>query len=124
MQLVKGLNEKCTATARDVSVSLNNFGTFLAQRGQPGDAEQALAHYTRGLEISESLLQANPDSAQAARDVVVSHFKLAGLLAKDEEVATRHWRAYYDVLHPRVDSGMTFDPSIMRIYEDLRRRFE
>jgi hypothetical protein len=38
----------------------------------PGDAEQALGHYQRSLEVSERLLAANPESAQAARDVLVS----------------------------------------------------
>ena len=36
--------------ARDVSLSLIGLGDYLAQRGQPGDAEQALAHYQRSHE--------------------------------------------------------------------------
>ena len=56
-------------TQRDLSVSLNKLGDFLASRGQPGDAEKALGHYERSLEVSEGLLRDNPQSGQAARDV-------------------------------------------------------
>jgi hypothetical protein len=45
----------------------------------PGDAEKALGHYQRGLEIAERLLAANPDSAQAARDMLVSLERMAAL---------------------------------------------
>ena len=56
-------NPDSAQAARDVSVSLERLGDFLSARGQPGDADQALAHYRRDLEISERLLAANPDSA-------------------------------------------------------------
>jgi hypothetical protein len=49
---------------------------FLARRGQAGHAKKALGYYQRCLEIYERLLKANPESAQAARDVSISHFKL------------------------------------------------
>ena len=62
-------NPESALAARDVSLSLERLGDFLAQRGQAGDAEQALRHYTRGLETRESLLKRNPESALAARDV-------------------------------------------------------
>ncbi|MBX7212287.1 MAG: toll/interleukin-1 receptor domain-containing protein [Verrucomicrobiaceae bacterium] len=74
-------NPQSAQAARDVSVSLNKLADFLAKRGQPGDAEAALAHYQRALQISEDLLAANPQSAQAARDVSVSLEKLADFLA-------------------------------------------
>ena len=74
---------------RDVSVSLDRLGDFLASRGQPGDAEQALAHYQRSLEVSERLLADNPQSAQAARDVLVSLERMANC----ESMALQHARA-------------------------------
>ena len=46
-----------------------------------GDAEKALGHYERSLEVRERLLRANPESGQAARDVSVSLNKLADFLA-------------------------------------------
>ena len=85
LELSEGLlkrNPDSAQAARDVSVSLNKLGDFLAQRGQPGDAERALKHYERGLELSEGLLKRNPDSAQAARDVMFSHYKLGELHVK------------------------------------------
>src|SRR5204863_279995 len=70
-------NPNSAETARDVSISLNKLGGFLAKRGKPGDAEKALGHFQRSLEVRETLLRANPDSAAAARDVVVAHYQLA-----------------------------------------------
>ena len=89
-------NPDSAEAARDVSVSLKKLGDFLAQRGQPGDAEQALKHYTRGLEFGEDLLKRNPDSAEAARDVSVSLDKLGDFLAQrgqtgDAEQALKHY---------------------------------
>ena len=70
-------NPESAQAARDVSVSLNTLADFLARRGLPGDAEKALGHYQRSLEVSERLLGANPESAQAARDVMVSLERMA-----------------------------------------------
>ncbi|MCO6456013.1 MAG: tetratricopeptide repeat protein, partial [Pirellulaceae bacterium] len=71
--------------ARDVSVSLNKLADFLASRGQPGDATQALEHYQRSLEVSEQLLRDNPQSAQAQRDVLVSLERLAMAVAAETD---------------------------------------
>ena len=110
---------------RDVAVILNKLGDLLAQRGKPGDADSALKHYTRSLELAGKLLQANPNSAQAARDVAVSHFNLAAYFLKkgDKAGEERHSRACYDVLHPRIAAGMMFDPSTRRFHEQLQARF-
>ena len=106
-------------------MSLERLGNFLSARGQPGDADQALAYYRRALEVRERLLAANPDSAQAARDVVVSHFKLAGFGTRtgDESLADRHARACLAVLRRYVAAGVTFDPPIMGLYAQLREAF-
>jgi tetratricopeptide (TPR) repeat protein len=108
--------------ARDVSVSLNQLGAFLAARGLPGDADQALAHYQRGLTLRERLLAATPDSAAKARDVVVSHAKLAafGERTGDQALAERHNAACYAVLHRSIAASVTFDPPVMQVYEQLR----
>ena len=108
--------------ARDVSVSLERLGDFLAARGLPGDADQALAHYQRGLTLRERLLAATPDSAAKVRDVVVSHFNLAGFGERtgDQALAERHNAACYAVLHRSIAAGVTFDPPVMRLYEHLR----
>ncbi len=70
-------NPQSAQAARDVSVSLNRLGDFLASRGQPGDAQKALGHFQRSLEVSERLLLDNPQSAEANRDVLVSLERLA-----------------------------------------------
>ena len=65
-------NPQSAEAARDVSVSLNKVGDFLSLRGQAGDGEKALENYQRSLEVCERLLEQNPQSAEAARDVSVS----------------------------------------------------
>src|SRR4029077_2126789 len=75
-------NPQAGQAARDVSVSLDRLGDFLARRGQPGDAEKALGHYERSNEVSEALLRDNPQSGQAARDVSVSLERLGDFLAR------------------------------------------
>ncbi|HRD90296.1 MAG TPA: hypothetical protein PK752_18885, partial [Accumulibacter sp.] len=69
----------------------------LFEHGRPGDHDKALGHYRRSLEVRERLLVANPESAQAARDVSVSLSKLADFLASrglpgDAEQALGHYR--------------------------------
>jgi hypothetical protein len=61
------------------------LGDFLASRGQPGDAEKALAYYQRSLELREGLLRDNPQSAQVARDVSVSLKRLSSLTWSQEK---------------------------------------
>ena len=92
-----GANPESAQAARDVSFSLERLGDFLTRRGKAGDADQALAHYQRSLEITERLLGANPESAQAARDVSVSLNKLADFLTRrgkagDAELALAHYQ--------------------------------
>ena len=70
-------NPQSAQAARDVSVSLNKLADFLASRGQPGDALQALGFYQRCLQLLEDLLRANPQSAEAQRDVLVSLERMA-----------------------------------------------
>ncbi|MGC8493670.1 MAG: TIR domain-containing protein, partial [Syntrophobacteraceae bacterium] len=65
-------NPESARAARDVSVSLERLGDFYLQSGKPGDAEEAFECFRKTLETCERLLEANPDSAQAARDVSVS----------------------------------------------------
>ena len=67
-------------SARLYAASLSSLGDFLASRGQAGDAEQALAYFQRSLTVREDLLRANPQSAQAARDVSVSLERKADFL--------------------------------------------
>ena len=118
-------NPDSAQAARDVSLSDDRLGDFLARRGQPGDAEAALKHYTRCQETLEKLLQANPDSAQAARDVAASLQRLAVYADQrgDKAGEERHSRACYDLLHPRIIKGVTFDPPVVRLHEQLHARF-
>ena len=118
-------NPGSAQAVRDVSISLNRLGDFLAQRAQPGDADKALGHCTRSLELTETLLADNPGSAQAVRDVAVSHYQMAGFASRrgDKKDETLHRRAIHDLLKPHIERGMTFDPPIVQLYEALKAEF-
>jgi tetratricopeptide (TPR) repeat protein len=110
---------------RDVSVSLMKLGDILATRGQPGDADKALDYFTRSVDLAEALLKANPGSAEATRDVAVSHSKMGTFAHRrgDAKDAEKHYRASYDVLRPAIERGMAFDPTIVQLYEALKAQF-
>jgi hypothetical protein len=80
-------NPNSAQAARDVSVSLDRLGDFLARRGQPGDAEAALAHYQQSLSLRQQLREANPNSAQAARDLKISYERLSEMTAQQADGA-------------------------------------
>ena len=106
---------------RDLALALDGLAGNLAQQKSAGSAERALACYQRSLEIKEKLLAANPQSASAVRDVVVSHHNIAQfqLRASQLQLAQRHFIECHSILHKAVSTGMTFDPSIMTLYQKL-----
>ena len=118
-------NPESAQAARDVSVSLNKLADFLARRGLPGDAEQALAHYTRSLEVRERLLAANPESAQAARDVLVSHFKLFDFHQDrgNEQKAMENLAPCFAVLDSFATQGRPMDAQMRQLYAQLKPMF-
>jgi tetratricopeptide (TPR) repeat protein len=120
-----GANPGSAEAARDVSVSLERIGDFLARRGGSGDADRALDCFQRGLEVRERLLGANPGSAAVVRDLVVSHYKLAGFHSgrAEQDEAARHTVALFELLHTAVTQGMEFDPPIMALYKQLQQAF-
>ena len=96
MQQILDERPESGQAVRDVSVSLNKLGDFLAGRSKPGDSEAALGHYERSVEMRERLLAVNPESGQAARDVAVSLIKLGDFLARrgqsgDSEATLGHY---------------------------------
>ncbi len=108
--------------ARDLAVNVERLADLLAKRNAPGDAEKAQVLYQRDLELCENLLKANPDSAAAVKDVVITHFKVALWLTQQGKDASANYKACYDLLHPRIQKGMTFEPVIVRLYE-LSQKF-
>src|SRR5204863_283218 len=82
--------------ARDLSVSLNKLGDFYLRRGEAGDAGRALEAYQGALEIAQRLRAANPNDAQAARDLSVSLNKLGDFYLRRGEAgdAGRALEAY------------------------------
>ena len=118
-------NPASAEAMRNVSISLKILGDFLTLGSKSGDFDKALRCHMRSLELNEKLLAANPDSAQAIRDVALSHDKIArfSVLRWDAASEARHSRAMYGLLKPAIERGMTFDPPTLRIYEDLKARF-
>jgi tetratricopeptide (TPR) repeat protein len=94
-QLALGDQGSANEVSHAVSTSLLRLGDTLTMRGQPGDADRALACYERGLTIAEQIASEDPRSAQAKRDVSLVLQKLAdGLAARgqhgDAEQALGH----------------------------------
>lgn len=108
-----------------LAMTLNKLGDDLAQRGEPGDPDAALKHFTRSLELREKLLAATPDSAKVVRDVVAYHLKLAGCRQQlgDKAGEEHHSRACYDLLQESIAKGMKFDSTVMQVHEELQARF-
>jgi tetratricopeptide (TPR) repeat protein len=71
-------------TGRVLSVSLIDLGDFYRARGQAGDAERALTQFEESLQIRKQLFEANPNSAQAARDLLVSQERLSDLAGSSD----------------------------------------
>ncbi|MEE8585424.1 MAG: hypothetical protein V3T83_11280, partial [Acidobacteriota bacterium] len=68
---------------RDRSVASSGLGDVEVAAG---DLEAARRRFQQSLEIGQSLAEANPSSAAAQRDLIVSHAKLASLPG-----GGRHW---------------------------------
>ena len=118
-------NPDSAQAARDVSVSLQKLADFLAIRGLAGDADKALSCYQRGLDVRERLLAANPNSARAARDVVVSHFKFFRFhsAAGNQTKALESGRACFAMLDSFMCDGRPMDPRMRGLYEQLKPMF-
>jgi tetratricopeptide (TPR) repeat protein len=111
--------------ARDVSMSLETLAVLIARRAKPGDSEQALDHLQRGLEIRERLLTANPESAQAARDVFRSHFRLSELHRQrgDEQAAKDSFAKCFAILDDFVKRGRPMDAEMRDLHSQLQPLF-
>lgn len=71
---------------RDLSVSQERIGDFYLGRGEPGDAELALAAYQASLETRSLLAKDNPDCAEAWRDLSVSQDKIGDFYLRRGEL--------------------------------------
>ena len=118
--LLKASPASAQAT-RDVSMSLQKLGEFLATRGQTGDAEKAMSYCARDLELTEALLNAKPGSPLAARHVV----DLCGKLANFSKITKtgeprKWWQRAYDGLAGMKEKGMFLSPEDLQYLETLR----
>ena len=73
----------------------------------------------------ERLLLANPESAQAARDVMVSHFKLFQFHRQrgDEPAAMANLAKCFAILDSFARKGRPMDAQMRQLYEQLKPVF-
>jgi tetratricopeptide (TPR) repeat protein len=76
-QQLLGINPKSAEAGRNVFMSLLQLGDCYLQRGQPGDTDKVLNYLRQSFEVAQKLRSANPQSAEAARDVATVLSKLA-----------------------------------------------
>ncbi len=110
---------------RDVCVSMARLGNLYLQRGGEGDAERALVFQESSLAIFEGILGANPDSASAVRDVVVSNSKLASLhrALGNEAAAIQRLAFCHQLLHGMHATRMFMDKDMLELLEELNAQF-
>ncbi|MCP5539463.1 MAG: TIR domain-containing protein [Akkermansiaceae bacterium] len=118
-------NPNSAQAARDLSVSLNKLGDFFLARGQAGDAEAALEQFQQSLDIAQRLYEQNPNSAQAARDLSVSHFKFFHLYREQEKQteAVTHLAHCFAILDGFHRAGRPMDPQMRALHAQLAPRF-
>jgi tetratricopeptide (TPR) repeat protein len=114
-------NPNDAQAARDLSVSLNKLGDFYLRRGLQGDADKALKAFQDSLETRQRLHEANPNDTQAARDLSVSHFKLAQYLSQqgDEAGASAQLQACFAILDAFHRDGRPMDPAMQQLHGQL-----
>lgn len=118
-------NPQSADAARDMSVSIEKLGTLLAFRGQRGDTQKALEYFQIGLEIREQLLEDDPQSAQAARDVVVSHFQMFVFHQRlnEKEAASIHLAQCFVILDSFIQTGQFMDAPMRQLHAKLKPYF-
>ena len=82
-QQIFEVNSNSTQVSSHVSLSLQHLGDFYFDRGQAGDAEKALKYFEKSLEISQQIFDANPNSAAAAKNLLVCYRRTIGALNKN-----------------------------------------
>ncbi len=118
-------NPQSAQAARDFSVSLGRLGEYHARRRKEGDKETARHFFERSLELKEKLMADNPYSSEAARDIMVSHFKLFHLHreAGDEPKAIEHLTLCFAILNSFALEGRPMDPGMRELHAQLAPMF-
>lgn len=105
---------------RALSIALNSLGHVLSRRGLAGDAEQALVHHKRSLEIRERISTESSNSTQGRRDVAISLTRLGDFLTErslpgDEDKALEYYQRSLE-MHERLAKD---DPNNAQAKSDL-----
>jgi tetratricopeptide (TPR) repeat protein len=77
----------------DTATQKNRIAQLLSERGEPGDAQAAMAGYREALAIQESLLQMSPDDATLLSNAALTHRRIGQLLKDKPEQALIEFRA-------------------------------
>jgi tetratricopeptide (TPR) repeat protein len=78
-------NEENQEINRLLSAALVDQGDFYRARGKSGDAELALVQFEESLDIRKQIAEANPNSAQALRDLSVSLERMSDVIGQQEK---------------------------------------
>ena len=94
---------KSVQAQSDLSLSLDRLGVFYVGRGEPGDAELALGHFHKSLDIRRRIVEASPNSAQAQSDLSQSLSRFGDFYFRrgepgDAELALGHFQKSYELL--------------------------
>jgi tetratricopeptide (TPR) repeat protein/energy-coupling factor transporter ATP-binding protein EcfA2 len=77
----------------DTATQKNRIAQLLSERGEPGDAQAAMAGYREALAIQTSLLQMSPDDATLLSNAALTHRRIGQLLKDKPEEALIEFRA-------------------------------
>ena len=90
-----------------------------------GRLDRADYFLRRGLEVAEADLAANPESAQAARDVMVSHWKFFEFhrARGDGQAAMQSLKACFSMMGSFAQQGRQMDAQMRQLYEQLKPMF-
>lgn len=107
---------------RSLFASAGVAATFEGQHGSPA---RALDFTARILAAQEAILAANPESAQAARDVMVSHFKFFDFHRQrgDERAAIESLTKCFALLDAFARAGRPMDAQMRNLHAQLKPMF-
>jgi tetratricopeptide (TPR) repeat protein len=103
---------------RALCVSYINVGDALLAQGH---LQLALDAYQTNLTIQERLATGDPGNAQWQRNLLVAYYKVETHPSQTEEIAARCKRASHRTLRHMRDSGMSLEPLLVRLLEELDR---
>ena len=107
---------------REALISRIALGDFLGSHAESEESTAALECYAGGVEMSETLIKASPNSLDTLRVVAILHCKIsAGAHNRgDGPKAEKHGRTALKFLKAATTKGMKLDADLSRMHEELK----